>query len=429
MAMMRERPFKAASLSPPVSLLLVTALLLFTALLLVTSLLLGGAGAANAAETATARPSVDWLIYDRNAAGYDIDRDAGDAARHEITPTWMEDGAAAAPPHHVALIIPKRSVAAYSISVNTILATFRERREPARFSVWYYESREEIAAEAFAWAEAEGVDLIMTVGSDATAVANRIYRGEGLIPVVTSASKDPVLLGQTEDYDRGSGDNFAFTSINLKVETLVPQLREVFPRLENIWVLYASKNISAVQTQLRPLIGYAEAHPEQRLRIGEVMITNQASARADLAERMPAAVAEITALDPDLTRSIFWITGSTSVYAQIAVINHLAAGVPVLAALPDVVRPGADSAVLSIGVNQSSAVHLAALYALRILVDGADPGALPVGQVSPPDIAINFLKVEETGLRLPFSFFEDATFIYDRAGAPAREFGQRVRVN
>ncbi len=100
-----------------------------------------------------------------------------------------------------------------------------------------------------------------------------------------------------------------------------------------------------------------------------------------------------------------------------------------LAALPDVVQPGSDSAVLSIGVNQSSAVHLAALYAISVLDGSAEVGALPVGQVSPPDIAINFMKVEETGLTLPFTFFEDATFIYNRAGRTAREFGQRVPVN
>ena len=100
-----------------------------------------------------------------------------------------------------------------------------------------------------------------------------------------------------------------------------------------------------------------------------------------------------------------------------------------LAALPDVVRSGPDSAVLSIGVNQSSAVHLAALYAISVLDGSAKVGDLPVGQVSPPDIAINFMKVEEMGLTLPFTFFEDATFIYNRAGRAAREFGQRVPVN
>ncbi|MEO0361290.1 MAG: ABC transporter substrate binding protein, partial [Pseudomonadota bacterium] len=330
---------------------------------------------------------------------------------------------------HVMLLIPKRSVAAYSVSVDTILGAFRERRRPARFSVWFYDGDRALAEEALLWAEASEVDLVMTVGSDATALLSEIYRGPGLIPVVTSASKDPVLMGQTPAHDRGSGDNFAFTSINLNVETLVPMLREVFPELSRIWVLYARKNVSAVETQLRPLIDYAAAHPEQGLTIGEIAVENYEEAPEDLARLMPAATAEIEASDPERRRSVFWITGSTSVYDHIGLIDRLAGGAPVLAALPDVVRPGSESAALSIGVNQSSAVHLAALYALRILSGDAAPGDLPVGQVSPPDIAINFLKVEELGLTLPFSFFEDATFIYDRSGAPARAFGQSVRLD
>lgn len=382
------------------------------------------AGAAISAE----RQSLDWLRYDRGAAGYEIDRDLGDPARHEARPIWADDQDLGAP-DHVLLIIPKRSVDAYSTSVDTILGAFHERRRAARFSIWYYAGDPAIAEEALAWAEGAGVDLIMTVGSDATALIHETYRGPGLIPVVTSASKDPVLMGQAPTYDGGSGDNIAYTSINLKVETLIPLLRQVFPELRDIWVLYAERNVSAIETQLQPLIDYAAANPEQGLRIGEISVANHERAPADLARKMPDVIARIEAEDPERRRTVFWITGSTSVYDHIGLINQLAAGAPVLAALPDVVRAGSESAILSIGVNQSSAVHLAALYALRILAGEAKASDLPVGQVSPPDIAINFLKVEEIGLTLPFSFFEDATFIYDRTGAPARAFGQRIRSN
>lgn len=374
---------------------------------------------------ASPRPDLGWLQYDRSADGYAIDRDLGDSARHEATPVWSDTAGDAVA--HVMLVIPKKSVAAYSVSVNAILATFRERRRPARFSIWFYDSDEAVARESVEWAEREGVDLIMTVGSDATALFHEIYRGPGKIPVVTSASKDPVLMGQIADYDGGSGDNFAYTSINVSTATLVTLLRQVFPELENVWVIYASQNISAIQTQLRPLQDYAAA--EGRLRVGEVMVDDAGSAVLDLRARMPEAVAEVTALDPMRARSIFWVTGSTSVYAHIGLINELSGGVPVLAALPDVVRPGPESALFSIGVNQSSAVHLAALYAVSILEGRARPEELPVGQVSPPDIAINFMKVEELGITLPFTFFEDATFIYDRDGGTARAFGQRVRTN
>ncbi len=389
--------------------------------LLAALLIILAAGAQAQAE----RPDIDWLVYDRTSDPYEIDKDAGDPARHELTPKWSD----AAPESwdHVVLMIPKKSITAYSVSVGSILATFRERRRPARFSIWYFNNDKAVGQEALDWAEAEGADLILTVGSDATIFVHEAYRG-GKIPVVTSASKDPVLMGQIDTYDGGSGHNIAYTSINVRVETLISKLRQVFADLENITVLYARKNTSAVQTQVNPLKDFA-ADPAQRLTVGEVVVEDAGSAAADLRQRMPGAVAALKERDPEGRKSIFWISGSTSVYANIGLINELSGGIPVLAALPDVVRSGPDSAVLSIGVNQSSAVHLAALYAISVLDGSAEVGALPVGQVSPPDIAINFMKVEEMGLTLPFTFFEDATFIYNRAGQTAREFGQRVPVN
>jgi putative ABC transport system substrate-binding protein len=130
--------------------------------------------------------------------------------------------------------------------------------------------------------------------------------------------------------------------------------------------------------------------------------------------------------DPDLKRSVLLVTGSTPVYERIAQVNRHSGRVPVVSMLPDVVRPGPDSALLSIGVNQSSAVALAAVYAKDILLGRADPATLPVGTVSPPDLAINFLVAERIGIKIPFSFFESATFVYDPEGRAVIEFGQRV---
>ncbi|MEM7524959.1 MAG: hypothetical protein AAF360_14635, partial [Pseudomonadota bacterium] len=139
-----------------------------------------------AARAETARPNVDWLGYEKTSEGYLIDRDAGDPARHEITPAWSD-----ADPEdwdHVVLLMAKKSVAAYTVSVGSILATFRERRRPARFSVWFFNKIPEIGREALDWAEAEDADLIMSIGSDTTIFLHGAYMG-GEIPVVTSASK------------------------------------------------------------------------------------------------------------------------------------------------------------------------------------------------------------------------------------------------
>jgi putative ABC transport system substrate-binding protein len=46
--------------------------------------------------------------------------------------------------------------------------------------------------------------------------------------------------------------------------------------------------------------------------------------------------------------------------------------------------------------------------------------------VSPPDIAISFLKAREIGLRVPFSFFERASFVFDYEGKPVRTIASKM---
>jgi len=86
------------------------------------------------------------------------------------------------------------------------------------------------------------------------------------------------------------------------------------------------------------------------------------------------AVDQMRASDPALDRSLFWITGSTAVFKEIATINAHAGRVPVVSAVPEVVQEGDDSAVLSIGISFESNANLAALYAVDILTGRAVPG-------------------------------------------------------
>ena len=320
------------------------------------------------------------------------------------------------------LLIPTRSEIAYSTSVNTILQVFRQHGLPVRFSVWFYNGDETVAREALQWAYDQPVDLIMSVGSVATVFLHKEHRGHR-IPAVTSASKDPVASGQVADPKTGSGSNIAYTSINVATDTLVAYLRRLVPMLSTIGVLYSRDNDSAIRTQVMPL---QQAADELGLQVVDISVANDATASADLQAAIPAGLEAMRRNDPELRRSVLLVTGSTAVYERIAEINRLSGRVPVVSMLPDVVRPGADSALLSIGVNQSSAVALAAVYAKDVLLGRADPGKMPVGTVSPPDLAINFLVAQRIGIAIPFSFFESATFVYDPDGRAVIEFGQRV---
>ena len=261
-------------------------------------------------------------------------------------------------------------------------------------------------------AERNGAELIFAMGSESTAwlYANFL---DGKIPVISVCSKDPVLLGQTKDYDVGSGTNFAFTSLNMPVEVQMAYVLDFRPNLKNFAILVDSQNVSAVETQAKPIAAVAKQRGIQVLYLD---VKNPENAKTELAELVSSAVTTMRKSDPSLDDSLFWITGSTSVFKEIATINASSDRVPVLSVVPENVKAGNDSAVMSIGISFESNAHLAAIYGADVLAGTRKAGELPVGIVSPPDIAINFRKVREIGLNIPFNFVESASKLYDYDG-------------
>ena len=163
------------------------------------------------------------------------------------------------------------------------------------------------------------------------------------------------------------------------------------------------------------------------IRTLELSVQDPANARAELEAMVKDATAQMMRNDPDLSNSIYWVTGSTSVFREIATINAYSSRAAVLSVVPEIVRGGTDSAVLSIGISFESNAHLAAVYAAEILTGRPRVGEMKVGVVSPPDIAINFRKARDIGMAVPLSFFEAASTIYDYEGNPVRIDGVGVK--
>ena len=375
--------------------------------------------AASPARAAEGRPVLNWLEFGTAAkAHYKISANPHDTARMRAIPVWTDK----APRFRLMMLIPFKSVAAYSIGVDTVLEVFRQQDIPAEFEIWLYGNDVSIAQEAVDWAEDNDVDLIMPVGSRAAAFMHETYVG-GRLPVVTNSAKDPVLLGQMADYQNGSGTNIAYTSNTVPIRLFISYLFQLLPHLKNVGVLYAASNLSAVETQVAPLHALADTFG---LTVHDVAVRDGEPLEEDLVSGMERVRLAMLNSDPGLTASAWVVTGSTSVYQRIGLINGLAGRAPVVSTLPDVVRSGDDSAAVSIGINQSTAVQLSAYYAISILTEGTDPGSLSVGVVTPPDLAINFRIARQIGLRIPFRFMEAATFIYNYDGRQVRAFGQPV---
>jgi putative ABC transport system substrate-binding protein len=347
------------------------------------------------------------VINDRN---WNFVTDAAVPMRVSIRRKVATDGRA----KRVLVLYPRAS-SAYDTAITEMLRTFSAKEINVEFDIFNFELNTALGTAALRAAEKSHVDLVFAMGSESAAWLYNNYKG-GALPVVTVCSKDPVQLGQIKSYDSGSGNNFAFTSLNVPINVQMAYVHALRPHLQNIAVLVDSKNVSAVETQAAPIAKYAK---EIGVHVVWSAVKDPTKAREELSQLVPDAVREMRRIDPDLDNSLFWLTGSTSVFREIQTINKFADHVPVVSVVPELVTEGPDTAVLAIGVSFESNAKLAAIYGAKIL-SGTPPGELNVGVISPPDLAVSFLKAREIGMKVPFNFLEIASFVYDYQGKLAR---------
>ena len=399
--------------------LLFACVLSFAAFNLITSTAFANSGNAQVAVAS-------WLKVDSDVTeAWDAREIAPDRVRFVMADDVesADNSSSRAADKKVLFIFPKKS-SAYNTALSTSLKVFADRGLFPEVEVALMKKDTAKRLEVIAAAEASKVDLIFATGSSSAKFAYKNYLG-GKIPVVTICAKDPVMLGQMPDYDSGSGSNMAFTSLNVPVGLQGKYLKELKPGLKNVAVLFANENKSAIKTQYEPLVKWGEENGIQVLGVG----VSQKEAAVELSKMVPEAVAQMRSSDPSLEESIFWVTGSTSVFREIATINAHSSTVPVLSVVPDVVQAGSDTAVMSIGVGFDSNAQLAAIYGVNVLTGKVNVSDLPVGLVEPPDIAISFLKSRDIGMKVPFFFVERASTIYGNAGEIARSKGKNVVVS
>jgi putative ABC transport system substrate-binding protein len=362
-----------------------------------------------------------WLKPRANAlAGWQITTDPADPNRARV----RRAGAAGGEVDRILVLQPWPS-SAYDTAISTLLQSFAERARGVEFTLVNLDNKPASGVPLLRRAQADGFRMVFAVGSESAELVYEHYNG-GALPVVTVCAKDPVQMGWVQAYERGSGTNIAYTSLNMPTSAQASYLLQLKPDLAQVAILADSRNVSALKTQAEPLAAALAAR-------GVVTRILSVEGRRGMAEHMPGlmreALVEMRASDPKLERSLFWIIGATAVFSEIALIDRNAGGAAVLSVVPDVVQPGEASAALSVGVTFQSNARLAAAYAFSILDRRTTPGELRVGVVEPPDIAVNFLKTRQQNLKVPFGFFELAGFVYDAKGAPVRLDGRRVGTN
>lgn len=323
----------------------------------------------------------------------------------------------------VLTLIPKKS-SSYHLALQQILMSFHAAGLRAEFKIAYFRKNNPFALEMLNAFEQRKGDLVFAMGSVSMSYVAENYKGRE-IPVVTLTNKDPVALGYLKDYEKGSGTNIAFTSLNIPIEVQWEYLHEIRPELRNVCLMFNQANTQVVKAEVEPARKWFAG---KKVVVTEVGVTSREAAPEELAREIPLAMDAMRKRDPDLKDSLFWVTSSTAVFSNFAIVNEHSGKVPVLVANPTAVTEGDDSAVIGIGIDRRNNAHLAALYGIRILRGGEKPGAFPVGIVRPPDLAINFKVARRIGLRVPFRFVEAASFIYDADGRLVRNFGSLVGV-
>jgi putative ABC transport system substrate-binding protein len=279
---------------------------------------------------------------------------------------------------------------------------FDDKEINAEFTVINFEISDAAGKAAIRYAESNKFNLIYGMGSESTAWLYDNYLG-GRCRSCRCAPRTPSSLGQMKDYERGSGTNFRLHIAQCAGRGSAVLSHGHAPDLKNLAILVDSKNVSAVKTQAEPI---ADAARKGGIQPIMAAVQDPKRAREELAQIIPNVIRTMRKSDPDLSRSVFLITGSTSVFGEIATINKYADRVPVVSMIPEIVTTGSDTALLGIGVSFESNAQLAAIYGIDILSGKAKVGDLKVGVVSPPDIAISFLKARQIGKRIPFHFFE-----------------------
>lgn len=192
-------------------------------------------------------------------------------------------------------------------------------------------------------------------------------------------------------------------------------------------MLYDVNNSSALETQVEPMDAYGKENDLNIWHLAITQVDEVEATRQDLNEQYESLMKEFQASPDSSESTIFLLTSSSSLVQVFDTIVSLAGDTPVISLLKEMVQEGEVSAVMSVAVSFDSNSILAAVYGIKILVDGEDPGSLPVGVIQPPDVAVSFLKSRQIGLGIPFTLFESATYVYDALGNLAREQGQVVQ--
>jgi putative ABC transport system substrate-binding protein len=228
----------------------------------------------------------------------------------------------------------------------------------------------------------DNVAVIVASGGNAT--ARVVRKATATIPIVISATADPVKAGLVESFNRPGGNvtGIALLTVELDAKRL-ELLREIAPKADIIGALIDSSRVEGEVV--------AKSVQEAAQAVGRPLVVANARAEGDFDAAFELLVRErvgalLVTASPLFTSRRDHLVALATRYA-----------IPTVFQFREFVLAGG---LVSYGASLSEAYHQAGLYAGRIL-RGEKPSDLPVVQPTKFDLVINVKTAKALGLEVP----------------------------
>lgn len=233
-------------------------------------------------------------------------------------------------------------------------------------------------------------DLIFAV---TTPVAQAIQNATDTIPIIMAGVTDPLAANIVDDIEQPGG-NITGASDKVSHESQFELIQGIMPELATIGLIYTTSEDNS-ENEMKEAQAVAEA-------LGYEVRLEGISSALDI-----PMVAENLAQEVDA----IYVGSDNTIASSIGNLLDITdqAGIPVFATVDNFVIEGALSAV---AINQKDTGLLAAREAVKVL-DGANPGDLPIAYLEDLQKLVNYEAAERLGIEIPAELGEEVLDIQE----------------
>lgn len=229
----------------------------------------------------------------------------------------------------------------------------------------------------------------------ATPAVQALANATSDLPIIMGAVTDPTNAGLVENLDQPGGNITGVRDVT-PYEDQIDLMMALLPELESIGIIYSTGEINAA-LQSEEARGYAES-----LGLGVVEAT--ISSTNDLQQVASNLVNQVDAI---------WVGTDNNVASAFPTLIEVAnqAQVPVFPAVAEMVEEGG---LATVGLDQYELGVLTADLAIEVL-EGADPGNLPVQDPSETELIINQDQADRLNISIDNQLMEEADSVIEGA--------------